>query len=165
MFNNPMEKHDKNTIGDRIRFALAHHPDGKKPQTFLCEPLGVSQAAVSEWIKGKSSPKKPHKLAEALKVSLTWLLTGEGDPRMQPPAPEVLQSRDALWNEFRRAVLEEGLAGKAPAEILAELNQRTHEYFWPDVEKGKPPTYDQIIRFARQFLGREIPVKKQDGKK
>lgn len=73
-----MAENQLKEIGERIAYALAHHPSGKKSQQWLAAKLKVQQPSVSGWIRGINEPKKMHVVADALGVKLEWLLHGDG---------------------------------------------------------------------------------------
>lgn len=57
-----------------------------------------------------------------------------------------------LLSELTAAAIE---AVKEPkmAEITIKRTQdKISAYFWPDVEKGRPPTYEQVLRLAQSLL-------------
>ena len=72
-------------------------------QRELADKIGCTEAAVSAWLNGKSSPtqKRLHKIAEALQVDVAYLIGSynlfdenglpnfESDPVKQPTAAEV----------------------------------------------------------------------------
>lgn len=72
-------------------------------QRELADKIGCTEAAVSAWLNGKSSPtqKRLHKIAEALRVDVAYLIGSynlfdenglpnfEPDPVRQPTAAEV----------------------------------------------------------------------------
>jgi transcriptional regulator with XRE-family HTH domain len=72
-------------------------------QRELADKIGCTEAAVSAWLNGKSSPtqKRLHKIAEALRVDVAYLIGSynlfdenglpnfEPDPVKQPTAAEV----------------------------------------------------------------------------
>lgn len=67
-------------IGDRIRWAIEVR--GYK-QTEVAQKIGITQAAVSNWITGAS--RKPNaltllRLCQAINVNPYWICFGEGDP-------------------------------------------------------------------------------------
>jgi transcriptional regulator with XRE-family HTH domain len=88
-------------------------------QRELADKIGCTEAAVSAWLKGKSSPtqKRLHKIAEALRVDVAYLIGDfplfdenglpnfEPDPIKQPTAAEVFSRPDYFTSsdsgEFR----------------------------------------------------------------
>lgn len=67
-----------NAVGDQIREALERLG---KTQTWLAESMGVSDAAVSKWLRtGEISRDRLVDLARMLKISVDQLLTGESAP-------------------------------------------------------------------------------------
>ena len=77
-------------------------------QRELADKIGCTEAAVSAWLNGKSSPtqKRLHKIAEALRVDVAYLIGDfplfdanglpnfEPDPVKQPTAAEVFSRPD-----------------------------------------------------------------------
>jgi len=88
-------------------------------QRELADKIGCTEAAVSAWLNGKSSPtqKRLHKIAEALRVDVAYLIGDfplfdenglpnfEPDPVKQPTAAEVFSRPDYFTSsdsgEFR----------------------------------------------------------------
>lgn len=67
-----------NTVGDQIREALEQLG---KSQTWLAETMGVSDAAVSKWLRtGEVARDRLVDLARTLHISVDQLLTGEVKP-------------------------------------------------------------------------------------
>ena len=64
------------TIGQRIR---ARRVALKMTQRELSAATGYSHAIVSQWENDLSKPKNTLLVARALKTSMEWLLTGEGN--------------------------------------------------------------------------------------
>jgi len=73
------------TLGERVR-------DRRKAaglnQAELAALVGVSQAAVSDWEKGKATPSigGAGALAKALDVELSWLVYGDEEAAATPVA-------------------------------------------------------------------------------
>jgi transcriptional regulator with XRE-family HTH domain len=87
-------------------------------QKAIAARLGVSQAAVSEWVRGASAPGLDHlmKLPEILDVNGHWLLTGEG--RMEA-------SGDGIDLRRVRAQARAELAARLIPEITDLIQQVT----------------------------------------
>lgn len=65
------------TVAQRIRIARRH---ARLSQTRLGEMIGVNQARISQWETGRDPRTKTlASIAVALRVSLLWLATGEGE--------------------------------------------------------------------------------------
>lgn len=81
------------TLGDRL--AAAREAAGLT-QAALAMRLGVRQKTLRDWEEDQSEPRanRMQMLAAMLGVSLRWLLTGEGDGGIAPPA-EPARSGDA----------------------------------------------------------------------
>lgn len=70
------EKLKKKEISERISLAISR--SGKRSKD-IAEALGVSEVTMSKYVNGVSTPKNDYliTLAQALNVSVSWLLTGE----------------------------------------------------------------------------------------
>ena len=106
---------DVATFGDR----LAGARDGAGlSQEDLAQRLGVRLTTVQAWEEDLAEPRgnRLQMLAGMLNVSLSWLLTAEGDGLAAPDTPSVLPApiEDAL-GELRR------LRGKAES-LAAEID-------------------------------------------
>jgi transcriptional regulator with XRE-family HTH domain len=68
-------------LGDACRMAQLPS-QGSGRQTILAEALGVSQQAVSKWLRAKGKPHRDRvqDIASFLGVSARWLDTGQGAP-------------------------------------------------------------------------------------
>lgn len=92
---------DAATFGDRV--AAAREAAGMT-QGQLARRLGVKKSTLSAWERDLSEPRanKLSMLAGLLNVSMSWLLTGEGEG-MSEPAPLELEAGDfsSVLNELR----------------------------------------------------------------
>jgi len=92
-------------------------------QAEIAQQLGVNQGTVSHWISGDTepSPKKLPKLAEALEVSVGYLLMGED---VAPP-PDHLPSNGLYIgrNTLSFNIIESKVAGTASDENKEKINQ------------------------------------------
>ncbi len=82
------------SIGDRIRWLIEAR---KLKQTEIAEKMGISQAAISNWITGSSrKPSAPSlvRLADVLGSNPTWIIYGEGTPFTQKPPAVIIQGRN-----------------------------------------------------------------------
>lgn len=88
------------------RLYLAMTAAGMK-QNDLAALSGISQGRISDYLNAKNTPRLDHAvaLAEALKVSLTWLVGMESPPE-EPAVQEMLLT---IWQnlpeEKRRTIL------------------------------------------------------------
>lgn len=82
------------TFGDRL--AGAREAAGLD-QTGLAEKLGVKTSVISSWEDDLKEPRanRLQMVSGILGVSITWLLTGEGDGP-DAPADEIVLSKDLL---------------------------------------------------------------------
>ncbi|MEW2913786.1 helix-turn-helix transcriptional regulator [Leisingera sp. JC11] len=92
---------DAATFGDRV--AAAREAAGMT-QGQLARRIGVKKSTLSAWERDLSEPRanKLTMLAGLLNVSMSWLLTGEGEG-MTEPAPLELEAGDftSVLNELR----------------------------------------------------------------
>ncbi|MBY6055583.1 helix-turn-helix transcriptional regulator [Leisingera daeponensis] len=92
---------DAATFGDRV--AAAREAAGMT-QGQLARRIGVKKSTLSAWERDLSEPRanKLTMLAGLLNVSMSWLLTGEGEG-MSEPAPLELEAGDftSVLNELR----------------------------------------------------------------
>jgi len=108
------------TFGDRL--AAARDGAGLT-QSDLAKRLGVKKATLDDWENDLKEPRanRLSMLSGLLGVSLSWLLTGEGDG-VDAPEEEVLADPDALaiLTEIRALRVQI----KQNAETLAQLEKR-----------------------------------------
>src|SRR5262245_3628852 len=80
----------KDRIKDRIKTAMRR---AGLTQSELAKRIGLSQAAVSGWVKGKKMPTTENikAMAKALDATPQWLAYGEGPG----PKPDVAAAREA----------------------------------------------------------------------
>ncbi|UWQ51043.1 helix-turn-helix domain-containing protein [Leisingera caerulea] len=92
---------DAATFGDRV--AAAREAAGMT-QGQLARRLGIKKSTLSAWERDLAEPRanKLTMLAGVLNVSMSWLLTGEGEG-MSEPAPLELEAGDftSVLNELR----------------------------------------------------------------
>ncbi|KIC25658.1 MULTISPECIES: helix-turn-helix domain-containing protein [unclassified Leisingera] len=92
---------DAATFGDRV---AAAREAGGMTQGQLARRIGVKKSTLSAWERDLSEPRanKLTMLAGLLNVSMSWLLTGEGEG-MSEPAPLELEVGDfaSVLNELR----------------------------------------------------------------
>lgn len=88
-----------NTVGDQIREALERLG---KSQTWLAEVMGVSDAAVSKWLRtGEVARDRLVDLARTLEISVDQLLTGA-----PAPSSDVQEAFDSLPDADRQMTLD-----------------------------------------------------------
>jgi phage repressor protein C with HTH and peptisase S24 domain len=69
---------DRNTFGGRVAEAL-----GERTMAWLSGETGISTSMLSDYRRGKTpGSDKAVKIADALGVSVRWLVTGEDDPKV-----------------------------------------------------------------------------------
>jgi transcriptional regulator with XRE-family HTH domain len=108
------------TFGDRL--AGARDAAGLS-QKGLADKLGVKQAAIANWENDTKEPRanRLQMLSGLLGVSMTWLLTGEGEG-LEEPLEEVSFSSDLMdmmaeMRVFRTQLIQSG-------EKLGQLEKR-----------------------------------------
>ncbi len=79
---------DATTFGDRVAGA---REQARMTQGQLAKRLGVRKKTIEEWENDHAEPRASHlsMMAGMLNVSLSWLLTGEGEG---PDGPEQLDA-------------------------------------------------------------------------
>jgi transcriptional regulator with XRE-family HTH domain len=119
---------DAATFGDRL---TAAREAADLTVEGLATRLGVKVSTLAGWEQDLKEPRanRLQMLAGMLSVSLTWLLTGQGDG-LPPPGDDAVADMDA------RAVLAElrdlRLSMAASADRLARLEKRLREKFKDD---------------------------------
>ena len=79
----------------------------------VAEACGVSGPAVNQWLTGKTRSVDPRYLADVAactNASLSWLMTGKGDPGRRARDP-LSTAEERLLRDFRR------LTPKVRAEV------------------------------------------------
>lgn len=90
------------SLGKRIKAARARlRPKLTQPE--LGAVFGITKQSVSQWERDETVPdlNKLPKLAEKLRIPLSWLLDGTG----KPPAPDSLESQIETLSIADRAML------------------------------------------------------------
>ena len=108
---------DAATFGDRI---VAAREGAGLTQSELAERLGVRLDTLRGWEEDRNEPRadRARILAGLTGVSLTWLLTGEGD------APtDATPDTDAIVAELRRAREDMAAAGARLDRLEARLRE------------------------------------------
>lgn len=92
---------DAATFGDRV---LAAREAADMTQAQMARRLGVKKSTVAAWEQDLSEPRanKLSMMSGVLNVSMSWLLTGEGDDLTEPAtADEQSADYQALLRELR----------------------------------------------------------------
>ena len=113
---------------------------------------GIAQSTLSDWKKGKSTPKtdKLQKIADLFGVSLEYLTTGE-ESKLQ------ISERDkALLLSGANAVLDEIFGDILEEKQMEELTRRVQEQLPADFGISKPAT------IAARFEGDEFTEEELD---
>lgn len=71
------------------------------------------------------------------------------------PTPAYNRSENAkiLLSELAGAAIQAIKTNKSSDTVLKAAQQKITSYFWEDVETGKPPSYEQVLRMARALIG------------
>lgn len=107
------------TVGEKIQELLDW---GGKNQKELAELSGVSQSAISDYIRNIRIPiEAAQKIADALDVSLWVLLNGEALP---VTALDMTEKERRLIGEYRRLI---GSEQEAVDHVIQVYNERKKE--------------------------------------
>jgi transcriptional regulator with XRE-family HTH domain len=97
---------DTNAVSARLRKAMQAR---RRSKLFaFSHELGVSPSTVTRWLQGQPiSSDNLVRLAEALDISIDWLLMGKGDMSPpSPPEPDELEVLRRLPPEAKAALRE-----------------------------------------------------------
>jgi Predicted transcriptional regulators len=116
-FNRRLHAVGVNALGEIIKRRLL---DLGRTQTWLAERVGVSENAVSKWIKtGQISIENAKQVAHALEISLDALLSDTAH-RVAAPQPSPTESElDRTWNSFPPELKEQLIATVQVARAAA----------------------------------------------
>ena len=91
---------DAATFGDRV--AAARESSGRS-QGQLARRMGVKKSTLAGWEQDLSEPRanKLSMLSGLLNVSMSWLLTGEGDDLSGPTEDTMSEDISAIARELR----------------------------------------------------------------
>ena len=83
---------NSNLFKDRIKMLIDERHDGSVPK--FANAIGTSHAAVYKWLRGEAEPNSNliRKIFSISKVSIEWLITGEGE--MLPKVPDTIYKSD-----------------------------------------------------------------------
>lgn len=122
---------DSRTLGERLRLARTR---ARLTQDQVAARCGISRSLISQWETGVVHEVSAGNLACAarvLRVSLDWLLEGDGNGIAEPAPAAYGEHADllALWADLtdsQRSALLERMRGLAAhnRELLAELSRR-----------------------------------------
>jgi phage repressor protein C with HTH and peptisase S24 domain len=85
---------ERGAFTTRLRTILSHWPSADR----LARAMGVSPSAFRKWLRGEAEPSRERliALADAAKVSIAWLATGEGpEPVFDTPEDTSARGRFA----------------------------------------------------------------------
>jgi transcriptional regulator with XRE-family HTH domain len=123
------------TVGERIRLLLEVC---QLKQTEVAQKMGITQAAISNWITGSS--RKPNssslfRLADVLGSNPTWIIYGEGEPFSQRSSPAVVLHPETI-----------------PKTALTNKREKKAEFKLQQVL----PTTEQLCRLLRAQMPTHI---------
>lgn len=125
------------TLGDRIQYARLERGQSVAD---LARPIGVVEAALKVWESGKSRPRSNRLpvIANALSVSMRWLMSGEGTPwaELAKPTVPVVTDADVLEEvqALRRGV-EASIARMADLELRLKKLLLSGRGSWDDPDE------------------------------
>ena len=99
-----MSKHDRTTPGERVRLARELQ---KLSQCALARSCGVNHSTIYRVECGlsKMRPATMHAIAEALEVTVDWILTGKRDaPTESNSASDPSHVPNMLWDMMNRLI-------------------------------------------------------------
>jgi transcriptional regulator with XRE-family HTH domain len=112
---------------------------------------GVSGPYITMLAQGKRggrglTPETAKKLAESAGISLTWLLTGEGDPEPGVSAPEALEDLPPAL-EQALMLLGDRIAAPVRSALRAEKGGKTWSVDqWIDRARALQTSYDRVVK-------------------
>lgn len=117
-------------------------------QTDLAKLVGVKQASIWSLLQGDiEKPRFILELAVALKTTPEWLIHGTKE---QAPPP-INNTSKALLGELAKAAIK-ATSGTKSKEVIVEMQGLISAYFYPDLERGQTPSYEQILRMAKALI-------------
>jgi transcriptional regulator with XRE-family HTH domain len=123
---------DPINIAARLKSAIAA---AKVPKTTLATKCGVSDQAVTGWTKtGRISKKNLPAIAQALNVSVNWLLTGEDDDRQPGNDAVALSPQEMALLELFRDLTDKQ---KSEAVRSLETQKQQNDITWEELSKIK----------------------------
>lgn len=109
------------TFGDRV---AAAREQAQMTQGALAKRLGIKEKTLQNWEEDLSEPRanKLSMLAGLLNVSITWLLTGEGEGVTAPDDPEEIDPDvNALLGELRELKMQINRSGERLGRLEKQL--------------------------------------------
>lgn len=125
---------DPINIAARLKSAIAA---AKVPKTALATACGVSDQAVTGWTKtGRINKKNLPAIAQALGVSVDWLLTGR-----EPPSGSTDAANEEALSRQEQIILElfRDLTDDQKAEVVRSLEaqKQQNDTIWEQLSKIK----------------------------
>lgn len=146
------------SLARRLRQAIEHRP---MSQTDVAKQLGLSGAAVSQWLSGAKQPNRENikSISELLGVDPQWLEYGSGTgPQTDPENDRAEYQADTCWR-----------MRTAPVDGGRDYGNSIIETFDPDlvtmVREGIQNTLDQVYDSAARVVFRVIRLRGNDLRK
>nr|WP_272007059.1 helix-turn-helix transcriptional regulator [Roseovarius sp. ZX-A-9] len=117
---------DATTFGDRL--AGAREQAGMT-QGELAKRLGVKKKTMEDWENDHSEPRanRLSMMAGLLNVSISWLLTGQGDGPSEPEGAVLSRTASGLLSEVREISVQMRLASERLVRVEKELQALMRE--------------------------------------
>ena len=138
---------EQNFYGDRIREVVSIIGNSN----IAAKKIGVTTSSVARWIKGESDPSRTNliKIAEAAKVEVNWLATGQGP--MFASAATRLNEPQASYNiseqDEGRRLLQQQM--QKTQEVLDNIRKTERKGTAEDSQafdvKGRPVDIDEFV--------------------
>jgi hypothetical protein len=149
---------DHSPFGKRILRVVAEC--GYKDRAHLARALGITDAAITNWLKRHSAGQKSERrLHEVTGVNVDWLNTGHGEPFPNGPKQALVDGAqfdlDALRASIKTMRLAYGALVKAISERLpaAGIAGRARELFdQTSGENGIDPDFRTLVSVALRQL-------------
>lgn len=134
-------------LGDNLKWV---RKDKKLSQKAFAEPLGTSSGYISEVEQGKKTPGADFlkSLSGAYRVSIEWLLTGEGAASLKEGEGAAVNM--GLLGDTISAVEEwlERNQRKLPPEKKAEVVLYLYEEYLDKEEKPETATVERLLKLV-----------------
>ncbi|QIE47456.1 helix-turn-helix domain-containing protein [Pseudohalocynthiibacter aestuariivivens] len=117
---------DATTFGDRV--AGAREQAGMS-QAQLAKRLGIKKKTLEEWENDHSEPRanRLSMMAGLMNVTITWLLTGQGEGPGDPEGASLSREASELLSEVREISVQMRLASERLNRVEKELQTLLRE--------------------------------------
>ena len=131
-------------IRENVRFNLSRLIENTISQKDLAQKLGVSQSAVTNWIKGNNSPdiEMVAKICEVLNISVNELFSSP------------LQSKE-LKHDIPSELLDKYVGPNQPPKVIAAFGGGMSDNNLEEIDKLVMDLKDQLIR---QIMACELTI-------